>query len=110
VAIGETVIDPAPLLQAVIADWRAAVPLSTVAARFHNGLARMVADVCQRIRIQTGLHEVVLSGGVWQNVTLLRQTLHLLEAAGFAVYWHQQVPTNDGGLALGQAAVAAYSE
>jgi hydrogenase maturation protein HypF len=68
----------------------------------------MVIEVCRRISGRTGLREVVLSGGVWQNVTLLQKTVQLLEAAGFAVFWQERVPTNDGGLALGQAAVAAF--
>lgn len=107
-AIGETTVDPTPLAHAIVADWRNGVPVSSIAARFHSGVAQMVADVCQTICGRTGLREVVLSGGVWQNVTLLQRTIRRLEAADFTVYWHQQVPTNDGGLALGQAVIAAY--
>ncbi len=68
----------------------------------------MVGDTCRQLREAHGLNEVVLSGGVWQNVTLLQRTLALLEADGFTVYTHRLVPANDGGLALGQAAVAAF--
>jgi hydrogenase maturation protein HypF len=80
--------------------------VGVVAARFHNGIAHMVADAATRIRDRYGLDQVFLSGGVWQNITLLRRTLSLLAIAGFRVYFHQEVPTNDGGLALGQAAIA----
>ncbi len=102
------IIDPAPVWPALIADRRAGVPLGRVGARFHNGVVRMVVDVCRRLRDEHGLNDVVLSGGVWQNATLLRGALALLAAGGFSVYTHRLVPANDGGLALGQAAVAAY--
>jgi len=70
-------------------------------------VADMLLEVCRQLRRETGLVSVALSGGVWQNVTLLRRTAQLLDAAGFAVVTHRQVPANDGGLALGQAAIAA---
>jgi hydrogenase maturation protein HypF len=95
------------VIRAVVADVRSGVPASLVSARFHNGLAQLVLDVCIRIRHERGLHEVALSGGVWQNVTLLRKTLDRLWPAGFRVYVHHFVPPNDGGLALGQAVIAA---
>jgi hydrogenase maturation protein HypF len=100
-------IDPRPLIRAVVADRENATPLPIIAARFHNGVAQMVRDVCLTLRQEHGVDEVAVSGGVWQNVTLLRRTVPLLEAAGFTVYLHTQVPPNDGGLALGQTAVAA---
>ncbi len=99
-------IDPAPVLRAIVADVRARMPIGQIAARFHNGVAEMVGEVCRSVRERTGLGEVALSGGVWQNMTLLGQTVALLRQAGFTVYVHQQVPANDGGLALGQAAIA----
>jgi hydrogenase maturation protein HypF len=99
-------IDPAPLLAALLADHRAGVARPQMAARFHNGIAGMVIDVCRRLRDETGLTEVALSGGVWQNRTLLQRVLVLAEQSGFVVYSHQVVPANDGGLALGQAVIA----
>ncbi len=99
-------IDPAPLWAALLADRRAGLSRPRLAARFHNGVAHMTRDVCRRLRAAHGLDQVVLSGGVWQNMTLLRTTLALLAADGFTVYTHRLVPPNDGGLALGQAAVA----
>lgn len=91
----------------LLADVRAGVPLSAVSGRFHNGVAEMVEKVCSQIRSEAGIREVALSGGVWQNITLLGRTLSLLLKAGFQVYIHSQVPANDGGLSLGQAAIAA---
>ncbi len=67
----------------------------------------MVSDVCQGLRNQYGLSTVALSGGVWQNMTLLQQTVSRLQMLGFTILIHRQVPANDGGLALGQAIVTA---
>ena len=57
----------------------------------------MVYTMCDQIRNDFGVNQVVLSGGVWQNMTLLHRTYNLLEAENFKVYIHHQVPTNDGG-------------
>ena len=100
------IVDPLPVIRAVVADARAGVPAGVISARFHNGLALAIGDVCQRLREETGLAEVVLSGGVFQNVTLLGEVMPLLEGAGFTVYTHHLVPPNDGGISLGQAMVA----
>ena len=102
-------ISPLPLIHALVADYRAGVSVGVMAARFHNGVAAMVSDVCRLIRDETSLSEVVLSGGVWQNVTLLARTAQLLRQDGFTIHTHEKVPPNDGGLALGQTAVAAIS-
>jgi hydrogenase maturation protein HypF len=106
-ALSEDEIDPAPVIRAIVTDVRAGLPVGRIAARFHNGVAIMVGHVCSQLRDQHGVSEVVLSGGVWQNVVLLTLTERLLRESDFTVYVHRKVPTNDGGLALGQAAVAA---
>jgi hydrogenase maturation protein HypF len=67
----------------------------------------MVVEMCERIRASSGLDRVVLSGGVFQNATLLEQTVARLVARGFTPYRHRKVPPNDGGIAFGQAAIAA---
>ena len=103
----ETEIDPVPLLREVVQDLRAGVHPSVMAARFHNGVAQMVAELCLDLRRQGAPSLVVLSGGVWQNMTLLQGAASRLQREGFEVLIHRQVPPNDGGLALGQAAVAA---
>lgn len=94
-------------MEALLKDVLAGVAISKISARFHRGLAESVRGMCQKIRSETGLDEVVLSGGVWQNITLLGRTLSLLREDGFRVYLHREVPANDGGLSLGQAVVAA---
>jgi hydrogenase maturation protein HypF len=101
-------VDTGPLIDAVIADLNDGTKPSTISARFHNTIARMVYEVSERIRRDNGVDQVVLSGGVWQNMTLLHRTYDLLTSDSFKVYIHHQVPANDGGLALGQAVVAIH--
>jgi hydrogenase maturation protein HypF len=100
-------ISPAPLLHALLADLHTHTPTPLIAARFHNGVAEMVRQVVTMLRQETGIAHVALSGGVWQNITLLTKTVRLLQAAGFTVLTHHQVPPNDGGVALGQMVIAA---
>jgi len=97
------------LFTEIIKDFRDGTPISKISSRFHNGLANITMKICQEARKQYSINEVALSGGVWQNMTLLEKTVRLLEQNGFIVYLHQQIPTNDGGLALGQAVIAIRS-
>ncbi len=99
-------VDPTPLVWAAYADRRAGVALPTIAIRCHRAVADFTAAVCERLAAATGLRQVALSGGVFQNTLLLREVLARLRAAGLDVYFQREVPTNDGGLALGQAVVA----
>jgi hydrogenase maturation protein HypF len=100
-------IDPTPALECLLDDLRSGTALSIISARFHNAIAQIVLVVCQRLRLQSGLNRVALSGGVWQNRQLLKKATRLLLADNFEVLTHHQVPANDGGLALGQAAIAS---
>jgi hydrogenase maturation protein HypF len=101
-------INPVPVIREIVNDLHAGVAVPKIAARFHNGVAHMVNQVCRAIRDQSDVDEVALSGGVWQNMVLLSRTVRLLRQSGFKVYVHRQVPTNDGGLSLGQAVIAAH--
>jgi hydrogenase maturation protein HypF len=96
----------ADLVRAAAEDLTAGVPVPVIGARFHNGVAAMVVTVCARLREQTGLGVVALSGGVFQNLLLTSQVATGLTDAGFRVLVHSRVPCNDGGISLGQAAVA----
>ena len=78
-----------------------------VAARFHNSLARLLAEACALLRDRTGLNEVSLAGGVFQNGLLLARLYDLLSEQGFTILTHTRTPPNDGSISLGQAAVAA---
>ncbi len=95
------------LVRAVVDDLRLGVDPAVIAARFHNGVTAVIAAGCERVREATGLDTVALSGGVFQNQLLLRTVTDLLEERGFRVLVHGRVPTNDGGISLGQVAVAA---
>lgn len=105
--ISEAEIDPSPVIHTIIEDVRSGVAPSSIAARFHSGVACMVGRVCSDIRDRFNIEAVALSGGVWQNMLLLDLSVTLLEEEGFTVYIHRKVPANDGGLALGQAVIAA---
>jgi hydrogenase maturation protein HypF len=94
------------LVRAVVDDLRAGADRSVIAARFHHGLAAALVRAVQLVREATGHSTVALSGGVFQNVVLLNEVAGLLEAHGFRVLTHRRVPTNDGGISLGQAVVA----
>jgi hydrogenase maturation protein HypF len=91
------------MLEAIIEDSRRAVAVETMAGKFHNALARAIADLASLV----GESRVVLSGGCFQNQLLAERTSTLLQGRGFEVLQHRQVPANDGGISLGQLAVAA---
>ncbi len=108
--IGEgdpVVLSWAPMWAALVDDLAAGAPVGLIAARFHNGLIEAVAGAAERIARDNGVDRIVLSGGVLQNKILAEGLTARLAAAGFAVLCHHHLPANDGGLALGQAAIAA---
>lgn len=94
------------LVRAVAEDELAGVPTPTIAARFHNGVAAAIVRVCLSLSKERGLRSVALSGGVFQNLLLLRRTSAELDSRGFRTLVHTRVPCNDGGISLGQAAIA----
>lgn len=98
--------DWAPLIQALRADRERALGAARIAAKFHNALANWIVEVAQTAAVR----DVVLSGGVFQNVYLTERTSALLGEHGFRVFTHHQVPANDGGLSLGQAVLAGQLE
>jgi hydrogenase maturation protein HypF len=100
------IIEAAPVIRQIVADLLYGVPAEVVSARFHLGVAQMIECVAGQVRVQQRLNRVVLSGGVFQNKLLLERTRQLLGASGFQVFTHHRVPPGDGGIALGQAAVA----
>ncbi|NLB60170.1 MAG: carbamoyltransferase HypF [Lentisphaerae bacterium] len=100
-----SVLSFGPMLQALIAEQRAGVDPARLAGKFHNTVARAVVQVCIQIQAAQGLKAVALSGGVFQNELLLDKVRQGLLQEGFQVYSHRVVPPNDGGIALGQAAL-----
>jgi hydrogenase maturation protein HypF len=101
------VVDTRPLIRAVAADAARRTEAARIARRFHAAVVEIIAAVCGRLRATTGCTTVVLSGGVFLNALLSSEVSARLAGAGFRVYRHRLVPPNDGGLSLGQLAVAA---
>jgi hydrogenase maturation protein HypF len=97
------------LVAAVIDDVKRGVPASAVSTRFHSTMARMIVEMCRAISRDTGIKTVALSGGVFQNRLLFRLAIDGLREEGFEVLTHRLVPCNDGGISLGQAAIANFA-
>ena len=97
------ILDWQPAIVQLLVDRDRGVPTSAVAARFHNTLVEMIIEVAKRI----AQPKIALSGGCFQNKYLTERTIARLRAEGFHPYWHQRVPPNDGGIALGQIVAAA---
>ncbi|MDQ3931330.1 MAG: carbamoyltransferase HypF, partial [Actinomycetota bacterium] len=99
--------DPAPLLAAMLGERRRGVPAAVIPAGFHTSLAEGAATMADELCRRHGLDTVALSGGVFQNVRLTDLLAKGLRAAGLRTLTHERVPANDGGISVGQAAIAA---
>jgi hydrogenase maturation protein HypF len=106
---GVGVVRLGDMLSAVIEDFHQDVSKGMISVKFHNTVAQMINEMCRLIADATGIEQVALSGGVFQNRLLLRNTVSLLESNGFRVFTHKQVPCNDGGVSLGQAVIANFA-
>jgi hydrogenase maturation protein HypF len=98
-----------PLFLSVLDDLEAGAAAGAVGGRLHATVAAVVLEVCRRVRAATGLATVAMAGGVFQNRLLADACEGALSADGFEVLAAGLVPVNDGGVALGQAAVAGYT-
>jgi hydrogenase maturation protein HypF len=105
-AIADDELDQTSVLKSIVSDMRTGVPIPCIAAGFHHAVARLTGECAGRIYEQTGIRSVVLSGGVFQNLLLVRLARAEIERRGLQALTHRLVPPNDGGLALGQAALA----
>ena len=99
-------INPAPVIKAICADLKAAKPVGYISTTFHNSITAMILETCNSLRDGFSINRVALSGGCFQNTYLLSRSIERLAGEGFEVFYHQQIPPNDGGLALGQALIA----
>ena len=99
-------IEAQDVIHSAVSDLLGGTPPAAVSARFHRAVAQLIARIAEQIREERKLNRVALSGGVFQNLLLLTQTKQLLRASGFEVFTHARVPTNDGGISLGQASIA----
>src|SRR5204863_3104973 len=93
-----TLIDVRPMIRAISDDLAGHMETPRIARKFHLTMARVIAETCARLRSQTGLTTVVLSGGVMMNGLLVEEASRLLEAEQFRVCRHRLVPANDGGI------------
>jgi hydrogenase maturation protein HypF len=100
------VLDWSPMVDAILADVKNGVSTGIISAKFHNAMAEGIVAVAK----QAGQNRVVLSGGCFQNRYLTERAVRRLQAEGFWPYWHQRVPPNDGGIALGQVVAALRSK
>jgi hydrogenase maturation protein HypF len=105
---GHLVLNSTAILRAMIEDYRQGTSREVCAARFHNSVIHAALDICRCIRENTGIETAALSGGTFANVFLTERLKTLLEKAGFDVLLNSAVPPGDGGVSLGQAAVAAW--
>jgi hydrogenase maturation protein HypF len=104
-----TSLDGSDLVRWVVDDLLRGVTPSVVAARFHNAFAAAAAATAARVAEAAALSTVALSGGVFQNLLFAERVTTELESRGLTVLVHHRVPCNDGGISLGQAAVAAMA-
>lgn len=96
--LSQNTLDWRPLIESIATDLRNGVPRAHIARGFHEALARSIVTIAR----SAALEHVLLTGGVMQNRLLIERTITLLEESGFKPHWHQHIPPNDGGLAVGQ--------
>lgn len=97
-------LDWEPLIRSLLADVKAETAVGLMAAKFHNTLVEAIVSIAERVNVE----RVALTGGCFQNKYLLERAIDRLRSSGFRPYWHQRIPTNDGGIAVGQIAAAKW--
>jgi hydrogenase maturation protein HypF len=96
-----------PVFEAILKDINNGVDVGLISGKFHNTMVQVIIETVKKISQQTGIKKVALSGGSFQNRILLKKTEDSLKDANFAVFLQSLIPSNDGGIALGQLAIAA---
>ncbi len=99
-----------PCMEEIVFDLIRSVPVSVIARKFHNTMERMIVEECVKASHETGIKQVVLAGGVFQNKLLLAGVMLALKRENLHAFTAYQFPVNDGGIALGQLMVAAELE
>lgn len=103
----EGTIDPGPVIHAILHDMETGVPVPKISARFHRSVVEIILQIAEKLRLETGINKVVLSGGSFQNRFILSESEKRLQSANFQVFTQRIFPSNDGGVALGQLIIAA---
>ena len=101
------VIDTRPMIRSIVQDAVDGLGAAHISGCFHNSIANMMEAVCVNLRDRSGIEQICLSGGTFQNSLLVRRALDRLRRHGFQMFTQSKVPPNDGGLSLGQAVIAA---
>lgn len=104
------IFDQLSIFNSVLEDIKKGVEKGKISARFHNTIAQLILKGCEILRDSAGINTVALSGGVFQNLYLFKKVVNLLKSSGFSVLDHKKVPTNDGGISLGQAIIAFFKD
>ncbi len=107
--IAGRLLDPTQLLAAIADDHAWGVPVALIAAGFHEAIGRAAAETAVGIAVERGIDAVALTGGVFQNVRLTNVVVEAVKAAGLRALVHERIPANDGGISIGQAAIAALA-
>ncbi|WP_420628257.1 carbamoyltransferase HypF [Candidatus Leptofilum sp.] len=108
--LANSCFDAAPIFADIVVDLRAGVATAVIAAKFHNAVANLILQLSLQMRQRHGFNQVALSGGVFQNVMLLETAVRHLHHHNFEIFTHRLVPSNDGGLALGQIMIASKQQ
>ncbi len=103
---GVNIVNTATIIKAIVGDMRRGLPGRDIALKFHFTVVDIIDKMSRIIRKEKGINEIVLSGGVFQNRIIMEESVKVLASSGFKVYFNKQYPCNDGGISLGQAAVA----
>ncbi|MFC1907779.1 carbamoyltransferase HypF [Chloroflexota bacterium] len=106
---GVRVVKLGELFSMIVQDIKNQVPTSIISLKFHSTVAQIITKMCKMIAKETGIPQVSLSGGVLQNRLLFRLATTALQREGFSLFTHHLVPCNDGGISLGQAAIAHFT-
>ncbi|MGQ9618428.1 MAG: carbamoyltransferase HypF [Candidatus Aminicenantia bacterium] len=104
----ELIFDQHSIFNYVLEEIKNGVEVEKISARFHNTIALLILRTCEILREKEGIKTVAISGGVFQNFFLLRKVVNLLREEGFSVLLNKKIPTNDGGVSLGQAIIAFF--
>jgi hydrogenase maturation protein HypF len=106
---GMRVVKLGELFSTIVQDVKNQVPAPVISLKFHNTMAQIIARMCKLIARESGITQVALSGGVFQNRLLFMSSTTALQREGFRVLTHHLVPCNDGGISLGQAVIANFA-